>query len=542
MRNTVGILGIPIDKLNTEEAMERMEYFITTRRFHQVATANTNFLVNALFDPELRHILRVCDMVVPDGMLVVRAAGVLKSRLEERVTGADIVPRMAKRAAQRGYRIFMLGGKPENAVRAQEQMLKDYPGLNIVGCLSPNIKSILNKESNEPILDAIAEAKPDVLLVAFGNPKQEKWIHVHRERLAQIPVPVCIGVGGTFDFLSGAIPRAPRWMQEAGLEFFWRFMMDPWRLGKRYSHDFYHFLPSFVRQYRAVHAPPSLDKPEVEVTPVIADSVIFTIGGHFDRALADQFATLAEQAIRDEKHLILDFKKGTTFDADGIGVLIMLPKRAAYTGRQVYLVTPPFDVRARLRRSQLDESLFEMFHNVNTITEALRGENRARPWVVEPQNDRTIVTLQNNSTNGHLALMRMATDCVNMLQNGSDLDLDVRSLKTADSFLLLTLRQLHEAAHARNGSGEGESAPLRIVPGEALLQRLHAEEMTQEFHLIAPEVLGARYAPGSGNGKNAPQDSLPKDRGEPGEEVLPKDETEASKDKDSLAMYRPAAL
>jgi N-acetylglucosaminyldiphosphoundecaprenol N-acetyl-beta-D-mannosaminyltransferase len=539
MRNTVNILGIPIDKLNTQEALDRMEYFITTRRFHQVATANTNFLVNGLFDPELRYILRVCDMVVPDGMLVVRAAGALKSRIEERVTGADLVPRLSKISAQKGYRIFMLGGKPENAQRARENMLEKYPGLNIVGCLSPNVRSILSKEDNEPILDAIEAAKPDVLLVAFGNPKQEKWIHLHRERLAKIPVPVCIGVGGTFDFLSGAVPRAPYWMQDCGLEFVWRFLLDPWRLGKRYAHDFWHFLPSLWQQYRAMHRPPSQETPEVTMTPVVDNSVIFTIGGHFDKALSEEFATLADQAIQNEKHLVLEFKPGTTFDADGMSVLIMLPKRATYKERSVFLVAPPKEVQTLFRRSQLDDALFQTFRTVTSVTEALRNGQEEKSWTVDCREGRAIITLQNRGHFDQIALSRMMTACLKTLRDGTDVDLDARCIQFADSFFLLTLRQLHEAARCRNGATPHGLEGFRIVPSEAVHQRLEREKMTEEFVLISAEELGqARY---TGRDASHPSHTEPSVQ----EEESGQDEDADDLSNDSpgtVAMYHPAAF
>ena len=184
MRQTVGILGTPIDILNTEEALARMEQFIGERRFHQVATANADFLINALADPELRHILRNADLVVPDGMPVVWAARATRSRLPERVTGADIVPALARMAAKSGYRIFMLGAMPEVAQGAKEKLEAANPGLQIVGCISPKIPSISEMDS-ESILQEIDRVKPDILLVAFGNPKQEKWIYLHRDRSAK---------------------------------------------------------------------------------------------------------------------------------------------------------------------------------------------------------------------------------------------------------------------------------------------------------------------------------------------------------------------
>lgn len=515
-----------------------MEYFIATGRFHQIATANTNFLVNALFDLELRQILRVADMVVPDGMLVVKAAGVLKAHLEERVTGADLVPRLARIAALKGYRVFMLGGKEENAQRAKLRLLEDHPGLNIVGCSSPHVKSILDTKANEAILAEIEAARPDILLVGFGNPKQEKWIHLHRERLAK--VPVCIGVGGTFDFISGAVPRAPRWMQECGLEFFWRFMHDPVRLGKRYAHDCWHFLPGLLQQYRAMRVAPSSETPDVMVTPVVEGSVIFTIRGHFDNALSERFAVLAEQAIREEKHLILEFRSGTTFDAEALGKLLNLPKRAAFTQRNVYLVVPPQDVQVLLRRSKLEEDLFRTFRTVDSVTEALRSGQEDKVWEVDCRHERAIVTIRENSGLNHTALLRMAATCVELLQNGTGIDLDARSIKYVDSFLLLTLHQLQTEAQSVEGTEKQEDLRFRIAPSEPLRQRLLQENLARDFVLIRGEELGSSPATEDSQPQTPRNNRAGENNGASAGTVADVD-AEPTKDTDPIVLCEPVA-
>src|SRR5262249_32677262 len=154
--------------------------------------------------------------------------------LRERVAGSDLVPKLAGIAARQGYRVFMLGGREDVAKKAKEQLEQDHPGLQIVGCVSPPIASIVEMD-NEAIIGQIEAAKPDILLVAFGNPKQKKWIHMHRNRLA---VPVCVGVGATFDFIAGEFTRAPVWVQRTGMEWFHRLCQDPGRLTKRYAMDF----------------------------------------------------------------------------------------------------------------------------------------------------------------------------------------------------------------------------------------------------------------------------------------------------------------
>src|SRR2546423_1728372 len=162
MRKTVAILGIPRDGLDSRETLTRLEEFIATGRFHQVATANTDFLIKALDDPELRTILLTADLVVADGMPIVAASRWLKAGLRERVTGADLVPKIAELAAARGYTLFMLGAREEVAKEARRRMEELNPGLKIVGCLSPPMGTVVEMDS-ESILEQIAEAQPDVL-------------------------------------------------------------------------------------------------------------------------------------------------------------------------------------------------------------------------------------------------------------------------------------------------------------------------------------------------------------------------------------------
>ena len=240
MRKLLIILGVPIDDLNMAQALERLESFIltgrATGRSHQIATINADFVVNSLHDPELRRILQESDMATADGMPLVLGARLLGVQLADRVTGADLVPALAERSAQQGYSLFLLGARPGVGARAAEILQERFPGLRIAGVISPPNLPI--EQMDASILDQIKAARPDILLVAFGNPKQEKWIAAHREPLG---VPVQIGVGGTFDVLSGNTRRAPLLFQKARLEWLWRVLANPRKINKVLM------LPRFVR-------------------------------------------------------------------------------------------------------------------------------------------------------------------------------------------------------------------------------------------------------------------------------------------------------
>jgi len=179
---SVAILGVAIDNLTMEEVLNVVESKISEGGFHQIATANVDFLINSIHDEELRETLGRCDVVLADGMPLVWASRLLGTSLKQRVTGADLVPQLAKLSARRGYRIFLLGSSEESSAGAAAWMQANFPGVCIAGRYCPEYQP-LEEMDHEEILSRIEEARPDILLVAFGNPKQEKWLTMHRYRL-----------------------------------------------------------------------------------------------------------------------------------------------------------------------------------------------------------------------------------------------------------------------------------------------------------------------------------------------------------------------
>ncbi len=226
----VSILGVPFHNVSQQEALEWVEEAIASGDTHQVATANVDFLSHAKKDSHLTRILRECSLVLADGMPIVWASRLMGKPLKQRVTGVDLVPLLAQASAERGYSIYLLGADPGVMARAVAELRRQYPGINLVGCDSPKTAT-LEAMDHESILGRIEAAKPDILLVAFGNPKQERWLYMHRDRLR---VPVSIGIGGTLDLLAGRLRRAPLWMQRSGLEWLYRASQEPLRLFPRY--------------------------------------------------------------------------------------------------------------------------------------------------------------------------------------------------------------------------------------------------------------------------------------------------------------------
>ena len=234
LNHSVAVMGLPLANVTANEAVDQIESLILSGGTHQVATANLDFWLNSLNDVHLHRIIAGCSLVLPDGMPLVWISRLLGKPLKERVSGADLVPQLAELSAKKGYGIYLLGGKPGVAERATKVLQEMYPGVNIVGHHAPPLAD-LERMDHGDALDRIRAAKPDILMVAFGNPKQEKWIRMHAKRSG---VPVSIGIGGSMDMLVGDVQRAPVWMQRSGLEWLGRCLQEPARLFPRYARNF----------------------------------------------------------------------------------------------------------------------------------------------------------------------------------------------------------------------------------------------------------------------------------------------------------------
>jgi N-acetylglucosaminyldiphosphoundecaprenol N-acetyl-beta-D-mannosaminyltransferase len=215
-----------------------------------VCTGNLDHLVTLQQDSEFRAAYQEADLVLADGMPIVWISRLGRGPgLKERVAGSDLFWELARESQQSGLRLFFLGGSPGSAQRAADAVQLRYPAARVCGIYCPPFETFNTKQEQERIRTLIQAARPDVLMVGLGAPKQEKWILAHRERLG---VPVSIGVGGSFEMAGGVISRAPRWMQRVGLEWVHRLLQEPGRMWKRYiCRD----LPLFVRLVLGALAP-----------------------------------------------------------------------------------------------------------------------------------------------------------------------------------------------------------------------------------------------------------------------------------------------
>jgi N-acetylglucosaminyldiphosphoundecaprenol N-acetyl-beta-D-mannosaminyltransferase len=227
------VAGVRIDSVDLKSAAAMIESAVTTRAPMQVATVNLDFLVRAQTSAALRQALARSELNVADGMPLVWLARLAGRELPGRTAGSDLVPAAMALLAARGARVFLLGGERAVALEAGRRLVEAYPGLVIAGVCEPP-RAAIDRMPNRSMVRLVQQAHPDVLLVAFGNPKQELWIARHREALG---VSVVIGVGCTLDLIAGRTARAPRWMQATGLEWMFRLGQEPSRLFARYATD-----------------------------------------------------------------------------------------------------------------------------------------------------------------------------------------------------------------------------------------------------------------------------------------------------------------
>ncbi len=231
---TIQVLGLPVDNISYNQWMDLIDQWVQQgTRLHHVCTVNPEFLMIAQRDALFRQILRRSDLNVPDGAGLLWAAHRLNTPLQERVTGSDGVVRIAQEAAERGWKLFFLGAGPGIAEYAKFVLEEQFFGLNIVGTYEGSPRH----EEEQAIVERINASRADVLLVAYGAPKQDKWIARNAPRLT---VKMAMGVGGSLDFIAGKVPRAPQWMQERGLEWLYRLYREPWRIARMMR------LPRFV--------------------------------------------------------------------------------------------------------------------------------------------------------------------------------------------------------------------------------------------------------------------------------------------------------
>jgi N-acetylglucosaminyldiphosphoundecaprenol N-acetyl-beta-D-mannosaminyltransferase len=229
----VHIWGLPLGQVTSDEALALVDRLIERGDGGFFITANLHYARLCGRDRRLAAVNDRAAFLVADGMPLVWYSRILRKPLPERVTGADMIYRLCRRAARRGYRVFMLGGADEVAQQAAENLRQLYPGLQIVGIETPMLRD-LSVEEHAALVERIRRARADLLFVAFGQPKGELWLAENR---AALGVPACVQIGASFDFVAGRVARAPKWMQRIGAEWLYRISREPRRMIPRYFGD-----------------------------------------------------------------------------------------------------------------------------------------------------------------------------------------------------------------------------------------------------------------------------------------------------------------
>lgn len=230
MGNTNGratVLDCRIDRVDLDEALARCEAAIESGRFVQHMAINVAKLVAMRDDARLRHSIAQCELVTADGQGVVWASRILNDALPERVTGIDLMQQLLARAAEKGYRVYVLGARGEILERAVKRMRSDFPELDVVGYRD----GYYDDADESEVARTIKDARPDILFVAMNSPRKELFLAKYRDSLQ---VPFVMGVGGAIDVIAGLRRRAPIWVQKMGLEWLFRMVQEPRRLGPRY--------------------------------------------------------------------------------------------------------------------------------------------------------------------------------------------------------------------------------------------------------------------------------------------------------------------
>lgn len=230
----ITILNTPVHVVTLADTLAKVRQFMAEPRLHQICTTNPEFVMTAQTDDDFRQILWQADLCLPDGIGLVVASRWLGKPLPERVPGSELVYHLAELCAKEGWRLFLLGAAPGVAEAAADIFQSRYPGVIIAGTHAGSP----DPAENEAIVQRINDSGAEMLFVAYGAPKQDKWIARNREALPT--VRVAIGVGGSLDFVTGKSIRAPRWVQNLGLEWLHRLIKEPWRWRRMLA------LPRFV--------------------------------------------------------------------------------------------------------------------------------------------------------------------------------------------------------------------------------------------------------------------------------------------------------
>lgn len=240
------LLNTFINNVTMSETVEAIEQMIAADKKSYVVAINVDVVMKIEADPYLKKIVDDADMVLVDGKPLVWISKLHEKPLKAKISGSDLVPLLCEISAKKGYSIFIIGGKDGIAAQARQRLEQKLPGSRIAGTYAPPFGFENDQEELDKINRMISEAHPDLLIACFGCPKQEKWIY---ENIEKYDAKVSVCAGATVDFLAGNVKRAPKWMSEHGLEWFYRFLQEPRRMFRRYFVDDMKII-GLIKKYR----------------------------------------------------------------------------------------------------------------------------------------------------------------------------------------------------------------------------------------------------------------------------------------------------
>ena len=240
------LLNTYVNNVDMNEALSAIDEMIASGKKSYVVAINVDVVMKLEDDQHLKKIVDEADMVLVDGKPLIWISRWHEKPVKAKISGSDLVPLLCTKARDKGYSIFIIGGKDGIAEKAKENLERDLPGINVVGTYAPPFGFEKDEVELRKINKMISDAAPDLLIACFGCPKQEKWIY---ENYQKYDAKVSICAGATVDFLAGNVKRAPRWMSDHGLEWFYRFLQEPKRMFKRYFIDDVKIV-KLIRRYR----------------------------------------------------------------------------------------------------------------------------------------------------------------------------------------------------------------------------------------------------------------------------------------------------
>jgi N-acetylglucosaminyldiphosphoundecaprenol N-acetyl-beta-D-mannosaminyltransferase len=368
--DTVALFGMPITNVNMTEAVARVEEYILSGRTHQIATANLDFARNSLRDPYLHRIICECSMVLPDGAPMLWASRMFSAPLRERVTGVDLIPELARLSEQKGYGIYLLGSSETSSQAAAKILHERFPGMKLVGRYCPPVAP-LHEMNHDDLLRRIHEARPRIILVGFGNPKQEIWIHRHKDRF---PPSVVIGIGGSLDMIAGKLRRAPLWVQKLQLEWLFRMAQEPFRLLPRYVNDALALLKHLPLGLAANRMQPFERRQRGSAVDVRLGVRVFATPGKMGGRASALLVQEARAAAKAGETLVIDMTATLRVEAEGLGGLLEARRLMLDEGLWIWLTAMSNPVRRVLQFS----AVADLFRVALTPAAAIQATRSAQ--------------------------------------------------------------------------------------------------------------------------------------------------------------------